>query len=119
MLSLLPTVECLSPWQTKQIKALGRNVLLFWHVRLYCYTSSAPSEIGMDEKEFKSSTFQRVFQYLKGRAECKNLDQFKYSLGSIEGNPAELLDICLKYAAITFSSFIYSIKSSIIIIIIL
>ena len=51
----------------------------------------------MDDKELKTSTFQRVYQYLKRHNErnFKDLDKFTYRQGSVEGSATEFLNECL------------------------
>ena len=44
----------------------------------------------MDEGEFKSHAFQRVFQYLHRHTKCESLDKFFYA-ESVEGEPIECL----------------------------
>lgn len=44
----------------------------------------------MDAKEFKSETYQRVYQYLKRHIAHQNLDRFTY-VEIVEGNPADCL----------------------------
>ena len=48
----------------------------------------------MDEEEFRSSTFQRVYQYLRRHIAKYDLDDFLYT-GSVEGNPADCLYLLL------------------------
>ena len=48
----------------------------------------------MDEGEFKSHAFQRVFQYLHRQAKHKSLDKFFYP-ESVEGEPNECLQTLL------------------------
>ena len=48
----------------------------------------------MDEGEFKSHAFQRVFQYLHRHAKCESLDEFSY-MESMEGEPGECLQTLL------------------------
>ena len=48
----------------------------------------------MDEGEFKSHAFQRVFQYLHRHANCESLDEFSYT-ESMESEPAECLQTLL------------------------
>lgn len=62
-------------------------------------TSSTTDEVKVlfDVKEFKSSSFQRVFQYLRRHVVRFPLDKFSYTLGSVECNPKECLSILLRY----------------------
>ena len=50
----------------------------------------------MDEKEFKSHSFQRAIQYLKRTIEGAPLDHFSCT-GAIEGTPKQGLKILLRY----------------------
>ncbi|XP_075712304.1 E3 ubiquitin-protein ligase RNF213 isoform X2 [Rhinoderma darwinii] len=54
---------------------------------------------GMDVEEFRSECFQRPFQYLIRFDRKQNLDTFTYN-GSVEGNPAECLQIFLLHCGI-------------------
>ena len=49
----------------------------------------------MDETEFKSPMFQRVFQYLRRHIGRLPLDSFQYTPGSVEGNQNIFLEILL------------------------
>jgi len=49
----------------------------------------------MDRQEFESAHYQRVYQYLRRHAGNINLDRFSYT-GSVEGNPANCLEIILQ-----------------------
>ena len=50
----------------------------------------------MDESEFKGSTFQRVYQYLRRRDQNKNLDLFTFQ-GNVEGTMSDCLKLFLGY----------------------
>ena len=50
----------------------------------------------MDENEFESDTFQRVYQYLRCHATNSNLDGFTYNKGTVEGTPYDCLQIVLR-----------------------
>ena len=54
-----------------------------------------PGRILMDLGEFRSATFQRVYQYLRRHLGGFNLDTFSY-LGTVEGSPADCLKIVLQ-----------------------
>ncbi|XP_045839965.1 E3 ubiquitin-protein ligase RNF213 isoform X2 [Meles meles] len=58
------------------------------------------SDPGMDQKAFRSETFQRPYQYLKRFHEKQNLDMFQYQKGSVEGNPGECLQYFLIYCGL-------------------
>ena len=49
----------------------------------------------MDETEFKSPIFQRVFQYLRRHIDRLPLDSFQYTHGSVEGHQNTFLDVLL------------------------
>ncbi|KAM4663584.1 E3 ubiquitin-protein ligase RNF213-like [Discoglossus pictus] len=55
---------------------------------------------GMDEEEFSSEWFQRPFQYLIRFEQQENLDTFTYVMGSVEGYPAQCLQILLLYCGV-------------------
>ncbi|KAG3268325.1 hypothetical protein H1C71_021321 [Ictidomys tridecemlineatus] len=57
-------------------------------------------EPGMDEREFRSATFQRPFQYLKRFHQKQNLDTFQYQEGSVEGTPGECIQHLLIYCGV-------------------
>lgn len=58
------------------------------------------SDPGMDQRAFRSETFQRPYQYLKRFHEKQNLDVFQYQEGSVEGTPAECLQYFLIYCGV-------------------
>ncbi|XP_032177877.1 E3 ubiquitin-protein ligase RNF213 isoform X3 [Mustela erminea] len=58
------------------------------------------SDPGMDQKAFRSETFQRPYQYLKRFHEKQNLDMFQYQKGSVEGTPGECLQYFLIYCGL-------------------
>ncbi len=49
----------------------------------------------MDQNEFKSQMFQRVFQYLRRHIGRLELDSFHYQLGSVESTPKACLEVLL------------------------
>ncbi|KAM4843304.1 E3 ubiquitin-protein ligase RNF213 [Thomomys bottae] len=57
-------------------------------------------ELGMDREEFRSTVFQRPFQYLKRFHKKKNLDLFQYQEGCVEGTPEECLQHLLIYCGV-------------------
>ncbi|XP_076693046.2 E3 ubiquitin-protein ligase RNF213-like [Callospermophilus lateralis] len=57
-------------------------------------------EPGMDEREFRSATFQRPYQYLKRFHQKQNLDTFQYQAGSVEGTPGECIQHLLIYCGV-------------------
>ena len=56
---------------------------------------SALSQVLIDEKEFKSCSFQRAVQYLKRTIDGVPLDSFAYT-STIEGTPKQGLTILLR-----------------------
>ncbi len=58
----------------------------------------------MDQTEFKSAAYQRVYQYIKNYAERQNLDKFKYAQGSVEGDRASCLEVILSYVRQVFAN---------------
>ena len=58
-----------------------------------------PSSIGMDDHEFRSVTFQRVYQYLRRHISNINLDRFQYQ-SNPEGTPVECLKLFLQYVTL-------------------
>ena len=50
----------------------------------------------MDDGEFRNSTFQRVYQYLRRQDKGQKLDRFKYQ-GTVEGKMADCLQHFLRY----------------------
>ena len=63
-----------------------------------------PSQIGIDNNEFRSSTFQRVYQYLRRHASGQKLDQFRYQK-NVEGTTTDCLHHFLKYINFICSMF--------------
>ena len=51
--------------------------------------------MSMDDKEFRSSVFQRVFQYLQRHIARSPLDRFMYTESSVERTPMECLVVLL------------------------
>ena len=54
----------------------------------------------MDKKEFKSSVFQRAFQYLRRHKARMSLDRFSYLQNSVEGKITECLNMLLRSVGI-------------------
>ena len=52
--------------------------------------------IVMDEEEFRSEPYQRVYQYLRRHIARTNLDRFSYSEENVEGTPHDCLQIVLR-----------------------
>ena len=81
VLEMLPTVNCVKPkmaftLMSRDGKDFGDRVV-------------------MDQKEFESETFQRVYQYLRRHAAGNNLDRFSYIRGTTEGTPHDCLQTFL------------------------
>ena len=49
----------------------------------------------MDDKEFNSSMFQRVFQYLQRHTANVSLDRYMYAESAVEGTAMECLVVLL------------------------
>ena len=71
----------------------GDNDTLFHYS--YFVFSIDPYVMSMDDKEFRSSVFQRVFQYLRRHIGRIPLDRFTYPMNSIEGRPMDCLEVLL------------------------
>ena len=48
----------------------------------------------MDDEEFRSSTFQRVYQYLRRHIAKYNLDEYSFT-GVVEGSAADCMFLLL------------------------
>ncbi|XP_069916285.1 E3 ubiquitin-protein ligase RNF213 isoform X2 [Oryctolagus cuniculus] len=55
---------------------------------------------GLDEREFRSETFQRPYQYLRRFHLRQDLDAFRYQPGSVEGGPGECLQLLLLHCGV-------------------
>uniref|UniRef100_A0A803XU37 RING-type E3 ubiquitin transferase n=1 Tax=Meleagris gallopavo TaxID=9103 RepID=A0A803XU37_MELGA len=86
-LDVFPKVTCKSPKEVLEMETLGRQ-------------PRDASDPGMDEEEFHSEAFQRPFQYLKRFDNGYNLDTFCYTEHSVEGSPAECLQIFLLHCGV-------------------
>lgn len=96
LLSLFPTVKCISPRLAMKTSILGIHMEILSNQHFPLLFCVDLSQIGMDDGEFKSSMFQRVYQYLKRHDSSPNLlDQFRYE-GKIEGNITDCLQHILK-----------------------
>ena len=69
---LLPTIRCGSPAEAQEFLATGRV--------------PAIGDPDMADGQFRNSNFQRAFQYLSRFERGENLDPFKFSAASVEGN---------------------------------
>ena len=50
----------------------------------------------MNDEEFRSDHYQRVYQYLRLYSAGQNLDKFSYTPGSVENTPTECIDVLLR-----------------------
>ena len=82
VLEMLPAVHCVSPKTTLSLMAHDE--------------ADTGSRILMDQKEFESETYQRVYQYLRRHTANSNLDRFFYHMGSVEGSPQDCLETYFK-----------------------
>ncbi|XP_068007364.1 E3 ubiquitin-protein ligase RNF213 isoform X3 [Melanerpes formicivorus] len=87
-IDVFPKVTCKSPKEVLEMHTLGN-------------CPGDASDPGMDEEEFCSEAFQRPFQYLKRFDQGLNLDTFWYEAHSVEGSPAECLQLFLLHCGIT------------------
>ncbi|OXB81060.1 UNVERIFIED_CONTAM: hypothetical protein H355_004990 [Colinus virginianus] len=86
-LDIFPKVTCKSPKEVLEMETLRKQ-------------PRDASDPGMDEEEFHSEAFQRPFQYLRRfDGEC-NLDTFWYKAHSVEGSPAECLQLFLLHCGV-------------------
>ncbi len=49
----------------------------------------------MDEGEFRSASYQRVYQYIRRHTAGFSLDNFSYN-GQVEGTPEECVQLLLR-----------------------
>ena len=70
------------------------------HVFSALYFSIVSFDILMDRKEFRSSVFQRAFQYLRRHKARMSLDRFSYLQNSVEGKITECLNMLLRSVGI-------------------
>eukprot|EP00731_Ephydatia_muelleri_P024235 Em0016g506a len=80
LLELLPTIECVSPYEAHELMKSGQI--------------SGPEKRLMDDEEFRSSTFQRVYQYLRRHIAKYNLDEYSFT-GVVEGSAADCMFLLL------------------------
>ena len=101
LLDLLPSVKCVSPKDVAKKMKMGAEGMREKLASSVCVSgflsiSVVPSEVLMDVQEYKSPTYQRVYQYLKRHFKETNLDHFSYT-GEIEGTPVDCLEVILRY----------------------
>ncbi|XP_053850563.1 E3 ubiquitin-protein ligase RNF213 [Vidua macroura] len=83
-LDVFPKITCNSPKEVLEMETLGNH----------------SGDVGMDKEEFCSEAFQRPFQYLKRFDQGYDLDTFWYEALSVEGTPAECLQIFLLHCGV-------------------
>ncbi|XP_058708338.1 E3 ubiquitin-protein ligase RNF213 isoform X2 [Poecile atricapillus] len=86
-LDVFPKITCKSPKEVLEMETLGNR-------------SGDVSNLGMDKEEFCSEAFQRPFQYLKRFDQGCDLDTFCYEALSVEGSPAECLQLFLLHCGV-------------------
>ena len=97
LLSLLPTVQCASPRVVEQQEQLGNQPdSCDDRPHTLSLSCSGAGMLGMDAQEFRGSTIQRVYQYLRRHAANQNLDTFSYRHGCMEGSERNFLRIILR-----------------------
>ena len=69
--------------------------MLYYIKHFVLFMTDASAQM-MDDKEFRSSYFQRVYQYLKRHISSVSLDRFSYTPELVEGNHIECLQVLLK-----------------------
>ncbi|XP_059700093.1 E3 ubiquitin-protein ligase RNF213-like isoform X2 [Haemorhous mexicanus] len=83
-LDVFPKITCKSPKEVLDMKTLGNH----------------SGDVEMDMEEFCSEAFQRPFQYLKRFDWGCDLDRFRYKALSVEGSPAECLQLFLLHCGV-------------------
>ncbi|XP_038013112.1 E3 ubiquitin-protein ligase RNF213 isoform X2 [Motacilla alba alba] len=83
-LDVFPKITCKSPKEVLEMETLG----------------SHSGDVGMDKEEFCSEAFQRPYQYLKRFDQGCDLDTFWYEALSVEGSPAECLQLFLLHCGV-------------------
>ncbi|XP_064251966.1 E3 ubiquitin-protein ligase RNF213 isoform X2 [Passer domesticus] len=83
-LDVFPKITCKSPKEVLEMETLGNS----------------SGDVGMDKEEFCSEAFQRPFQYLKRFDRGCDLDTFWYEALSVEGSPAECLQLFLLHCGV-------------------
>ncbi|XP_062362182.1 E3 ubiquitin-protein ligase RNF213 [Cinclus cinclus] len=86
-LDVFPKITCRSPKEVLEMETLGNH-------------SGGALDLGMDKEEFCSEAFQRPFQYLKRFDQGYDLDTFWYEELSVEGSPAECLQLFLLHCGV-------------------
>ena len=75
------------------------RTVTYAHCECYTYIER-PSLVLLDNIEFQTPYFQRVFQYLRRHNAGKTFDDFTFCEGVVEGRHEECLQTLLKYVAI-------------------
>ncbi|XP_077980164.1 E3 ubiquitin-protein ligase rnf213-alpha-like [Glandiceps talaboti] len=89
--AVLPTITCRSPRDTYSLEVIK---------------SGAEGEVShehdplMDDQEFRSSAFQRVYQYLVRKGKGVNLDFFDFEEDKMEGDHVQCLEVLLRFCGI-------------------
>ena len=65
-------------------------------VHVYVCVDTTDNCVPMDEAMFRSTPYQRVYQYLRRHIEHVSLDRFSYQTGYVEGSKEDCLDIMLR-----------------------
>ncbi|XP_032991850.1 E3 ubiquitin-protein ligase RNF213-like [Lacerta agilis] len=86
-IDVFPKVTCRSPKEVLEMD-MQRNLP---------YDCSDP---GIDQEVFRSEAFQRPYQYLRRSSRGDCLDTFQYEEGSVEGTPAECLQMLLIHCGV-------------------
>lgn len=75
-----------------------KSLFHYTYLELLSLISIDPRVCMMDDNEFRSPLFQRVYQYLRRHVNRVPLDMFSYQQFSApEGRPGDCLDVLLKY----------------------
>ncbi|XP_072568016.1 E3 ubiquitin-protein ligase rnf213-beta isoform X2 [Paramormyrops kingsleyae] len=80
LLDILPAIHCRSPKEVKELQ-----------LEIHQKKARRTLDPLMDEQEFRSEGVQRSYQYLKRYNRGENLDPFKYTAGSVEGDTVDCL----------------------------
>ncbi|XP_071287737.1 E3 ubiquitin-protein ligase RNF213-like isoform X2 [Agelaius tricolor] len=83
-LDVFPKIMCKSPKEVQDMETLEKH----------------SGDVGMDMEEFCSEAFQRPFQYLKRFDQGRSLDRFQYKALSVEGSPAECLQLLFQHCGV-------------------
>ena len=106
-LDVLPVVNCLSPVEAMEALTLSKTACATKHYNSIPFFNTGMSQVGMDEKELHSSTFQRAYQYLKMYYSGENLDYFNYRSKS-EGSNSNCVECLLQYVLILLPRYVHA-----------